>query len=183
MHRLCAQEAGAWQRLLDLYRPTVEAWCRRAGLSVEDAADVGQEVFAAVVRTIADFRRDRPGDSFRGWLWTVTRSRLLDFWRRRKKRVEAVGGSEGHERLLQVPADDAAEPEPAAAEVQELYRRAVCLIQREFEDRTWQAFWRVTVDGQPAAEVARALGMTPGAVYIAKSRVLKRLRQEFAELF
>jgi hypothetical protein len=70
--RLRAGQAGAWERLVRLYGQTVYVWCRGAGVSEADAADVSQEVFAAVARHITEFRRERPGDSFRGWLWTIT---------------------------------------------------------------------------------------------------------------
>jgi RNA polymerase sigma-70 factor (ECF subfamily) len=184
LQRLQGDDADAWPRLLRLHGPTVEGWCRHAGLSAEDAADVGQEVFQAVARHIAGFRRERPGDSFRGWLWTVTQNKIRDHWRRQQDRARAAGGTSAQALLLQIPgadsaADDAAPPPAGAGD---LYRRALQLIQAEFAERTWQAFWRVAVEDQAPAAVAAALGMTPGAVYIAKSRVLKRLREEFADL-
>jgi RNA polymerase sigma-70 factor (ECF subfamily) len=184
LDRLRAQEAAAWQRLLHLYGPTVYGWCRQAGVAPQDAADVQQEVFQAVARSVADFRRQRPGDSFRGWLWTITHNKVRDHWRRCAKRAPGVGGTTAHERLQQVPADESSGAATVSrpAEEQQLYRRALELIQTEFEDRTWKAFWQVAVEGRPPAEVAAKLGMTVGAVYIAKSRVLKRLRQEFADI-
>jgi RNA polymerase sigma-70 factor (ECF subfamily) len=168
---------AAWEQLLVLYGPTVEHWCRRAGLSAEDAADIRQEVFQAVVRSIADFHRDRPGDSFRGWLYAITRTRLLDH--RRARHPEASGGTDALHQLEEVPAEEPADSDILTRDRRELYQRAVRLIQSEFTERTWQAFWRVTVEDQAPADVAADLGLTPGAVYIAKSRVLKRLRQEF----
>jgi RNA polymerase sigma-70 factor (ECF subfamily) len=168
---------AAWEQLLVLYGPTVENWCRRAGLSAEDAADIRQEVFQAVVRSIADFHRDRPGDSFRGWLYAITRTRLLDH--RRAHHLAAPGGSDALHRLEEVPVEEPASSDILTRDRRELYQRAVRLIQEEFTERTWQAFWRVTVEDQAPADVAADLGLTPGAVYIAKSRVLKRLRQEF----
>jgi RNA polymerase sigma-70 factor (ECF subfamily) len=175
-------DPAAWERLLRLYGPAVEGWCRRAGLSAEDAADVRQEVFGAVARGIARFRRDRPGDSFRGWLYAATRSRLVDHWRRAGRQPRAAGGTDAQDRLLELPDQEPPASEAPEAAAPELYRRSVRLIRTEFEERTWQAFWRVTVDGRSAVEVAAELGMTPGAVYVAKSRVLKRVREEFADL-
>jgi RNA polymerase sigma-70 factor (ECF subfamily) len=181
LERLQGHDADAWRRLTGLYGPTVYAWCRRAHLSPEDAADVGQEVFQAVARHISDFRRRRPGDSFTAWLWTITHNKLRDHWRRCAGRVAAEGGSAAQEQLLEVPEDASGEADPAAVaeETGTIYRRALELIQNEFEERTWKAFWQVAVDGRPVADVAAALNLSPGAVYIAKSRVLKRLRQEF----
>jgi RNA polymerase sigma-70 factor (ECF subfamily) len=172
----------AWERLVALYGPTVEGWCRRAGLSAEEAADVRQDVFRAVVGGIAAFRRDRPGDSFRGWLYATTRNRVIDFRRRAARQPRAAGGTDAHDRLLELPAEESCDSAAGDADTRGLYERCVGLIRSEFEERTWRAFWGVAVDDRPAAEVAAELGMTPGAVYIAKSRVLRRLRDEFGEL-
>lgn len=182
--RLKGDDAVAWQRLMSLYGPSVYGWCRHAGLSPEDAADVGQEVFRAVARRIADFRRDRPGDSFRGWLWRITHNKILDHWRRNDGHVEAAGGSSAQQRLLQVPDPVGADSEasPAPEEANSLYQRALDLIQTEFEERTWRAFLLVSVEGRTAEEAAAALGMSQGAVYVNKSRVLRRLKEEFSDL-
>jgi RNA polymerase sigma-70 factor (ECF subfamily) len=182
LERVRATDDGlAWERLLKLYGPAVAGWCHKARVSAEDSADISQEVFQAVARGIVGFRRDRPADSFRGWLYTITRRRLLDHWRRAARQPQAAGGPEGHDRLLQVPA---AEPRvPEAEDSWAEYQRGVVAIRGQFEERTWEAFWRMTVDGRTATEVAAELGMTPGAVYVAKSRVLRRLREAFAGLF
>jgi RNA polymerase sigma-70 factor (ECF subfamily) len=166
-----------------LYGQTVYVWCRGAGVSEADAADVSQEVFAAVARHIADFRRERPGDSFRGWLWTITRNKVRDHWRRQADRVKAAGGTTAQQVMNQVPEDGLPDTEARAeGEASDLYRRALELIRSEFEERTWRAFLMVTMEGRLPADAASVLGTTPGAVYIAKSRVLKRLRDEFGDL-
>jgi RNA polymerase sigma-70 factor (ECF subfamily) len=181
--RLREGQAGAWERLVRLYGQTVYAWCRGAGVSEVDAADVSQEVFAAVARRIADFRRERPGDSFRGWLWTITRNKVRDHWRHHAEQVQAAGGTTAQEVINQAPEDGPSDSEAGAEEeAGDLYRRALELIRSEFEERTWKAFLMVTVEGRLPADAASALGTTPGAVYIAKSRVLKRLREEFGDL-
>ena len=183
LERLRAGRTDAWERLARLYGPTVYVWCRRAGVPEADAADVSQEVLAAVARHLADFRRERPGDSFRGWLWTITRNKVRDHFRRCADRVQAAGGTTAQQLLHQVPEDAPPDPEAGPeAEPAGLYRRALELIQSEFEERTWRAFLMVTVEGRLPADAAAALGTTPGAVYIAKSRVLKRLREEFGDL-
>ena len=183
LERLRAGRTDAWERLARLYGPTVYVWCRRAGVPEADAADVSQEVLAAVARHLADFRRERPGDSFRGWLWTITRNKVRDHWRRHVDQVKASGGTTAQEVMNQVPEDGLPESEAGAdGQASDLYRRALELIRSEFEERTWKAFLMVTMEGRLPADVAAALGMTPGAVYIAKSRVLKRLREEFGDL-
>jgi RNA polymerase sigma-70 factor (ECF subfamily) len=183
LERVQSHDAAAWQRLIDLYGPLVYHWCRRHQLGPEDRADVFQEVFRAVATHITTFRKDRPGDTFRGWLLTITRSKVLDHFRRQQRQVQAAGGSDAWQQLAQVP-DPAAGQEETDDPDQEhgLIRRALDLLQGEFEDRTWQAFWRAMVEGQAPADVAAALGTSLNAVYKAKSRVLQRLRQELGDL-
>ena len=181
--RLQRRDGDAFQRLVNLYGSVVYSWCRWRGLQPADAADLGQEVFPAVAQRIADFRRDRPGDSFRAWLWGITRHKLLDHWRGRQRRPVAMGGSDAQVQLAQVAEDDvSASEETAAGDTRTLLHRALEQVRLDFEDRTWQAFWRVTVEGQAAADVARDLGMSRNAVYIARSRILQRLHQEFGDL-
>jgi RNA polymerase sigma-70 factor (ECF subfamily) len=184
LQRVQANEQQAWQRLVTLYGPLVYGWCLQAGLQPEDAADVGQDVFVAVARKVAHFRRDRPGDSFRGWLWTITSHKISDLRKTRGRRIQAEGGSTAQQRLAQLPEAPSSAPAsaPASGESRGLYRHALTLIQAEFAERTWKAFWLLAVEGCPAAAVAADLGMSVGAVYVAKSRVLRRLREEFRDL-
>jgi RNA polymerase sigma-70 factor (ECF subfamily) len=182
--RVKARDSDAWSKLSRLYAPMVYGWARRTGLQASDSADVVQEVFSAVAAHISEFRRQRPGDSFRGWLWTITRNKVRDHFRQRGAQPVAEGGSDAQARMLELP-DGFVEDEPsviAASAHSELTRRIVELVRAEFEPRTWQAFWRSVVDQQPPADVATELRMTVGAVYNAKSRVLGRLRQELAAL-
>jgi len=184
LRRVQQHDSDAWDRLVHLYSPLIYDWCRQQGLQPVDAADVSQEVFCAVAGGIERFRHDRPGDSFRGWLWTVTRNKIRDFFRGKGKREEARGGTEMLRQINELPDD---EPDlsvgPATSEVtSDPFRRAVELLKAEFEDRTWQAFWRVTVDQQPTADVADELGISVNAVRKAKSRVLRRMREEFGDL-
>lgn len=181
LDRVRASDQAAWERLVHVYSPLVYRWCRRAGLQSADAADVGQQVFLTVARKVRDFRRDRDGDSFRGWLRAITHSRLADLVR--TGRYGRAAGGDAQERLGQVP-DEPPSADPASEREEEgvLVRRAMELMRAEFEDRTWQAFWQLVIDGRAAADVALALGMTRNAVYLARGRVLRRLREEFADL-
>jgi RNA polymerase sigma-70 factor, ECF subfamily len=180
--RVRAHDEDAWGRLVSLYGPLVYGWCLRAGLQAADAADVGQEVFAAVARNIASFRRDQPGDSFRGWLYVITRSKISDNFA--KRNAAAEGGSDAQRRLENVTIDDAPGSDDASSpeDIRLLHRRAIELVRGEFEPRTWQAVWRVAAQGERPADVARELGMSVNAVYLAKSHVKKRLREEFDAL-
>jgi RNA polymerase sigma-70 factor, ECF subfamily len=181
--RVRARDQTAWERLVNLYSPLVYRWCRQSGLQAADAADVGQQVFLAVARKIGDFRRDRDGDSFRGWLRTIAMNRLCDHQRTLgKNRAEGGDALDG---LAQLAADDSGASDTKSQREEEeslLFRRAMDLMRTEFEEKTWQAFWQVVVDSRSPADVGRDLGMTANAVYLARGRVLRRLREEFADL-
>jgi RNA polymerase sigma-70 factor, ECF subfamily len=183
--QLQANRPEAWQRLVRLYSPMIYRWCRRSGVMADDAADVLQEVLLAVTRHVSGFRRDGPHDSFTAWLATLTRSKVSDHYRRRQGKAEARGGSTAQRRMAEIaqPLEPSAESiQPDAEAVACLSRRVLDMIQAEFEPVTWQAFWRTAVEGQSPALVAEDLQMTAAAVYMAKSRVLRRLRQRLGEL-
>lgn len=175
-----ALDPDAWRRFAALYGPLIYGWVRRAGLGSEDAADVAQDVFRAVAAAAPRVRHGGPGDTLRGWLWSVTRNRLRDFWRARTGRPVAAGGTDAQERLLLVAEPDTDGGPDGPSDSAALVRRASELVRAEFEPRTWDAFWRVTIDGHAPADVARDLGLTANAVYVARSRVLRRLRDVLA---
>lgn len=164
--------AAAWERLVLLYTPLIYSWVRRFGLQEPDAADLVQDVFVTLVQTLPTFVYDRR-KRFRAWLHTVTLNKLREQHRKRSR--------------APVPSDLARWEEQLAAEGerfweveyrQQLMQRALTVMSRDFQPATWKAFWEQTVEGRPAAEVAAELGLTLGAVYAAKFRVLGRLRQE-----
>jgi RNA polymerase sigma-70 factor (ECF subfamily) len=173
--RLPDQEE-AWQRFVELYTPLLHYWAHRAGLRGQDADDLVQDVFTLLVRKLPEFVHDRH-KNFRGWLRTVT----LNRWRERHRREEARPQVQG------VREDNLAGPDPLEAYWEEEYRRhlvgqAVALMRSEFQPATWKACWEVVVAERPAAEVAAELGLTVNAVYLARARVLRRLREEMAGL-
>lgn len=180
LERARAEDQVAWERLARLYGPLVYHWCRLGGAGEEDAHDVAQEVFLAVSAGLKDFQHQHPG-SFRGWMRGITRHKLLDFHRRRYRQPQGIGGTDAWQRVEEIR-DPIADSEEDAAEVSGLYQRALDMIRDEFEAKTWQAFWRVTVDGQATDTVASELGMSAVAVRIAKSRILARLREEAGDL-
>jgi RNA polymerase sigma-70 factor, ECF subfamily len=185
LDQLRSGKPEAWRRFVPLYSPIIYRWCRHAGLTAEDAADVLQEVLVAVMLHLAEFRREATHDSFSGWLATITRNKVHDHYRRRHGRAEGRGGTTAQRHMAEVPQP----PEPSEASIRPdaasdawLSRRALETIRAEFEPRTWEAFWRITVDGRGPADVAEELQMSVPAVYMAKSRVLRRLRQVMGEL-
>jgi RNA polymerase sigma-70 factor (ECF subfamily) len=180
--RVQRMEPAAWVRFVQLYSPLVYTWCRRAQLQEADAEDVGQQIFLAVARTVGDFRRDRPGDTFRGWLRTIARSKIADFFRRQRRNPPAVGG---HQHLDNTPdplsLDD--DPESLRADKQVLVQRALQLIRSEFADNTWRAYLMLVQEDKSPADTAAELGMTVNAVYLARVRVQRRLREQLADVF
>jgi RNA polymerase sigma-70 factor (ECF subfamily) len=185
LDQLRSGRPDAWERFVRLYSPLVYRWCRRSGLAAEDAADVLQEVLSAVTLHLSDFRREKPDGSFTAWLATITRNKVRDHYRRRHSRAEARGGSTAQRQIAEIP--DTPEPSeesivPDAESAAWLSRGVLEAIRGEFEASTWQAFWRTAVDGQTPAHIAEDLKMTVAAVYMAKSRVLRRLRQALGEL-
>ena len=184
LQRLRANEPDAWARMVALYRPLVCYWCGRQGLAGADADDVAQEVFQVAAARLADFRRDRPGDTFRGWLRGITRRKAWEHRRDAGPLPPAVGGSTAMVRLQGVAGE--ADPDPAdedpPSEVTALLRRALDLVRAEFEPATWRAFLRTAVDGKSAPEAAAELGLSAAAVRQAESRVLRRVRQELGDL-
>jgi RNA polymerase sigma-70 factor (ECF subfamily) len=181
LQRARANDGDAWSRVVSLYGPLVRLWCGRAGLGAEDAEDVCQEVFAAAAAHLNGFRRDRPGDTFRGWLRVITRNAVLAHHRRNGGRPQAEGGSDALGRLQDV-ADPLAGSGEEEAEAGLLYRRAVEQVRGEFEERTWRAFWLTVIEGRSPAALGAELGVSAAAIRQAKSRVLRRLREELGDL-
>jgi RNA polymerase sigma-70 factor (ECF subfamily) len=179
LERVKARDPEAWRRLVALYTPLIYGWCRQCGLQAEDAADIGQEVFSAVAGNREGFRRGGPHASFRGWLWTVTRNKVRDYSRRQKGKALAQGGTDAQQRLAEVPEHEPESTVAGATPDNRLELRAVDLARCGVEERTWQAFWLVTVEGREPAVVAESLSTTIQAVYGAIHRVRRRIRQEF----
>jgi RNA polymerase sigma-70 factor (ECF subfamily) len=174
-----ARDAQAWGLFVDLYAPPVYALARRAGLQDADAADLTQDVLRSVSRAFGRGDYAPALGTFRGWLFTVARNRLRDFFDARRRHPPGTGGASAHDRLAAVPdpGDD-----PAAVWEQECERRlfdwAAEQVRGRFSATTWAAFWRTAVEGQAGAEVAAALGISAAAVYLAKSRVVAALREQ-----
>jgi RNA polymerase sigma-70 factor, ECF subfamily len=179
--RAQANDPLAWQRLVELYSPLVYFWCRRGRLQAADAADVVQDVFHAVARSLDRFQHETERGSFRGWLRRIALNKLHDQSRFRDTNPPAEGGSANHERMQELTAEQGEfDPEAPAGPDENwlVLRGALDVFRVDFEDATWQAFWGTTIDNRPAADVALDLGITVNAVYKAKARVLSRLRTE-----
>ena len=180
IERVQRRDSAAWHRLCLIYGPLVYRWARVVGLQHSDAADVGQEVFASVACRIDSFDHHRAGATFRGWLRTITRHKIGDYLKRRARNAQSVGGTTAIQFWNEIPEElsDAPAGHPAFDVEQALLHRTLDTLRAEFEPRTWEAFWRTTVDQHSTEEIAQQLGMSRKAVRQARYRVLRRLRGE-----
>jgi RNA polymerase sigma-70 factor (ECF subfamily) len=170
------RDSSAWDQFVDIYAPLVFAYGRRHRLQDADASDLVQEVLRAVAAASGGFTYDPARGSFRGWLLTVTRNELRRLVRRGSRQPAGAGGTDALLRMAEHPDDDTWE----RCHRERLFSWAAGRVRGTFRAATWDAFWKTAVENRPAEAVARELGLSVGAVYIARSRVLARIRSEIA---
>lgn len=173
-------EPLAWSRLVTVFGPIVYRWCRASGVPASDASDVVQDVFTTVARSIPDFVRLKAEGSFRSWLASIVRTRTVDYFRRAAKQQQAIGGTDAMI-SLQHQADQVESTNTAMSMQSLISKQLLEQVRSEFEPTTWTAFWKTTIEGHSAAEVAEATGLSRASVYQAKSRILKTLRQRLSD--
>lgn len=178
------QDVVAWREFVQLYGPVVYRFARNRGLQDADAADLMQDVLRSVARNAGKLEYDPKKGTFRGWLYTVTRNKIYNFLSSQRNKPRGSGDTDAQERLEATPARDEEGPDVEwEKEYQRrLTARAMERVRDEFQPATWDAFWQTAVEGVSAADVGVGLKMSPGAVYVAKSRVLARLRDEVKKL-
>jgi RNA polymerase sigma-70 factor (ECF subfamily) len=176
-------EEDAWNDLTDLYRPLIVGWLNRQGVPVVDLEDLSQDVLLSVVKHLPGFGHSGQRGAFRSWLRTIVCSRTIDYWKALGANTPASGGS-GAAAALQQIADPNSDLNRQWDEEHDRYLLGCLLdlVQQEFEPTTLRAFRRLALEGASGAEVAAELGLSVAAVYMAKSRVLQRIRQEAAGL-
>jgi RNA polymerase sigma-70 factor (ECF subfamily) len=172
-------DQDAWKDLTDLYRPLIVGWLRYQAVPVNEVDDLVQEILLAVVQSLPSFCHSGRIGAFRAWLRTIAHNRACDFWKARGRQAPAAGGRDGAEALAQLEDPDS-ELNRLWDEEHDRYvlRCLLDLMELEFEPTTVRAFRRVALEGTSSTDVAEELGLSVGAVYAAKSRVLGRLRQE-----
>ena len=170
----------AWERFVDLYAPLVYGFLRQRSLQDADAADLTQDVLRQVAGAAESFSYDRQKGTFRAWLLTVVKNRLTDFWRRDGLQVRGTGDTSCWRQLQeQIPAADSAESaEWDAAWRRQLFQQAAQQVRADFTEPSWQAFWQTAVEGRSGQDVATEQGLTIAAVYLAKGRVMKRIKEQ-----
>lgn len=173
---------AAWQEFASLYGPVIYGFARKRGLQDADAADLMQDVLRSVSSAIGRLEYDRRQGTFRGWLFTITRNKVFSFLSARKGRPQGSGDTETNQLLGQHP-----DPNDGSEEWELEYQRRLAAtamerVKGDFQENTWRAFWLTAVESMPVTEVARQLSMSAGAIYVAKSRVLARLKEEVEAL-
>jgi RNA polymerase sigma factor (sigma-70 family) len=168
----------AWRQFVALYAPLIHGLSRRRGLQDADAADLTQEVLRAVAAAAPTLVYDPARGSFRGWLYTVTCRKIHDYRGKHLHRERGSGDSATHRLLNEQPAPDDEEGRWERDYQSHLFALAAEQVRDGFEATTWRAFWLLAVEGKSGEEAAQNLGMSVGAVYVARSRVLARLKKQ-----
>lgn len=172
LHRLSnSRDRESWKRFVALYTPLLRTWAVRLQAVGPDTDELVQEVLVVLVRAMPEFQYEA-GGRFRGWMWTVTKNKWREILRRRAPHVQLDVD------LNSIPVEDPIEATDASEYRKYVVGRALTLMRSEFQESTWQAFVETSLNESSAAEVAARLGLNVAAVYAAKSRVLRRLRQE-----
>jgi RNA polymerase sigma-70 factor (ECF subfamily) len=175
-------DAGAWTEFARLYASVVYGFARKRGLQDADAADLMQEVLRSVANAVGRLEYDPRKGTFRGWLYSITRNKIFNFLEASRRHVRGSGDSQVQQRLQELPNRDVDDDEWDREYDRKVFAWAAERVRDEFHSSTWKAFWLTAVEGRDAQDAGRQLGMSPGAVYVAKSRVLARLREEIREL-
>jgi len=172
----------AWTEIVRLYGPLVVQWCRQYGIQASDVDDVVQNVFMAVSGHLDQFGQTAGTHSFRGWLWTITRSKIMDHLRKQKALPIAIPGSEFWKRsaLIAEESHDRSVDDDQQ-DLQVLVSQVLALIRQDFSEQTWNAFWRTTALGESPSQTSKDLGMSPAAVCMCRARVLRRVRETLSE--
>ena len=172
------QDHEAWTQFVEVYAPLIYAYVRKRGVQDADAADLTQACLRKVTDHVGNLDYDPKTDSFRGWLFTIVRHKLLDFHARPRHLWQGSGDVQLHALIENQAERENGDTTEWEREYQRsLFAWAAEKVKPQVQPATWQAFWQTAVEGKPGEEVARKLGMSLGAVYIAKSRVIVRLRE------
>ena len=167
----------AWDQFVGLYAPLVYGFARRKGLQDADAADIAQDVLTSVAQQMRQWQYTPERGSFRGWLFTIARNRLKNWLASAARRMDGTGGDDNLEAIQShpMPVSDTADWDAEYA--RHVFHWAAAIVRQQVAEQTWQAFELTAVEGRSGTETAESLGMSVGAVYLARSRVMSRLKE------
>jgi RNA polymerase sigma-70 factor (ECF subfamily) len=176
-----ANNEAAWSEFVEIYTPLLYRFAERRGISASERADIIQETLRSVTGAIERFEHNQAVGSFRGWLYTVARSKIANHFRQQARRPQAIGGTTMAMKVQEQP-DPKDEVDWVKDYRQRLFEWAAQKVKQEFAENTWAAFWRTSVDDEEVSVVCETLEMSRGAVYVAKSRVVARIREKIASV-
>jgi len=178
-----SQDHEAWVEFVEIYEPAIYRQLRKCGLQDADARELMQELFVTVNRQIARWELATERGSFRGWLWRVARNLVINWMKHGQRRMVALGGPESQSMFDELAAEDCQESAEFDRELRRsMFQRASELVRQEQSPKSWQAFWSTAVEGKTPAIVAQDLGMSDGAVRVAKCRISARLKDVVSTL-
>jgi RNA polymerase sigma-70 factor (ECF subfamily) len=172
----------AWREFVQLYAALIYGFARQRGLQDADAADLVQEVLRSVAGAVDRLDYDPRRGTFRGWLYTITRNKIHTFLSRQRRGVRGSGHPDAQAALEEYADDGDDEARWDRDYERRLFEWAADKVRGAFGDGVWQAFWQTAVEGKSPRDVARALGMSVGSVYVAKSRVLAQVKEQIQQL-
>lgn len=172
------EDEQAWQTMVTIYQPLIKKWLGRLGTPANELGDLSQNVMTVVVRKLPEFEHGGRTGAFRSWLRNITRNCLLEFWRKNKQTPVATGKSEFQEQLNQLADQTSELSQMWDREYDEhVLASLMTVIRPEFRSQSWEAFELFVLEGIPATDVAERLGVSANSVFIAKSRIMMRLRE------
>lgn len=171
------EDNHAWEEFTRLYAPMVYSFALARGLQHADAADLTQTTLASVARAIQGFEYDQSRGTFRSWLYTIVRRKLCDYFEARSRTPHGCGTTTTIKKIEDHPAPAEEEARWDAEFRRHVFHQAAERAKTEFSPHVWSAFWKTSMEGKSAAEAGEELGMQPGAIYVARHRVIRRLHE------
>jgi RNA polymerase sigma-70 factor (ECF subfamily) len=170
----------AWTEFVSAYEPFLKQLVQRQGVPPRHVADVSQQLLLAIARSVESWRDDGRQASFRRWLSRVARNVVIKFMTRERREITGQGGTQFLELLQHTPAEPS--PEQLGQYEHELIVWAAEQVRHEFRPTSWQAFWATQIGGRSVNETAAELGVSPGSIYMSRSRILARIKAKIAEV-
>jgi RNA polymerase sigma-70 factor (ECF subfamily) len=170
----------AWGEFVMAYEPFLKRLVERLGVPSRHVPDAVQQILAAVVQSVEQWSDDGDPESFRRWIQRVSRNVVIKFMTRERRQVAGRGGTDLLGQLQEIP------EQPSQEQLRryefELIVWAAERVRDEFQATSWAAFWQTLVEGLPVAEVARNLGVSPGSIYMSRSRIMARIRRQVSDV-